>query len=103
MLQLILILIDKKLGNGSSMIFDIGWRITRKSFDSQQKGFEHVLELAVKVVDQGYNVDEIAVEFEPRQTGTSKMRHVSETLKYFYLLMRYAMQSSNSGNKGDNG
>lgn len=56
----------------------------------EQKGFEHVLELAAKLVGRGYDIAEIPVEFRARQTGTSKMSHVSETLKYFHLLLRYA-------------
>ena len=61
-------------------------------FNLQQKGFEHVLELAAKMVAAGYDIDEIAVDFRPRQTGHSKMLHASETVKYFRLLLRYARQ-----------
>lgn len=56
----------------------------------EQKGFEHVLELAAKLVAGGYDIAEIPVEFRARQTGTSKMSHVSETFKYFRLLLRYS-------------
>lgn len=56
----------------------------------QQNGFEYVLELAVKLVAKGYDINEIPVKFRPRITGISKMSHVSETTKFFYLLLRYA-------------
>lgn len=56
----------------------------------QQKGFEHVLELAAKFAARGYAITEVAVDFRPRQTGNSKMSHIAETAKYFYLLARYA-------------
>ncbi len=53
------------------------------------KGFEHVLELGVKLAAKKARTDEIAVRFTPRHTGMAKMQHLSETAKYFYLIVLY--------------
>lgn len=55
-------------------------------------GFEHVLELSVKLAAQKYSIAEIPVQYSPRQAGKSKMNHITETAKYFYWLLRYAAQ-----------
>lgn len=60
----------------------------------QRDGFEQVLELAVKLSQQGIKIFEIPLDFSPRQRGTSKMSHVSETAKYFFWLLRYRMVAS---------
>ncbi len=65
-------------------------RAAVEKLELQQKGFEHVLELAVQMVAQGHDISEVPVEFRARITGSSKMSHVSETLKYLYWLVRYA-------------
>jgi glycosyltransferase involved in cell wall biosynthesis len=57
----------------------------------ERKGFEHVLELAVRLSKSGARFGEVAIDYAPRQTGTAKMKHVSETLKYCYLLLRYRL------------
>ncbi len=57
----------------------------------QRKGFEHVLELGVKLAGKGIVIDEIAIDFSPRSTGKAKMQHLSETLKYIYLIIFYAL------------
>ena len=49
-------------------------------------GFEHVLEFACTLSSRGYKIVDIPVVFEPRNTGTSKMSHLSETLKFLYVL-----------------
>lgn len=54
-----------------------------------RKGFEHVLELGVKLARKGKKITEIAVDFTPRHTGEAKMRHFSETVKYLYLTIYY--------------
>lgn len=55
----------------------------------QRKGFEHVLELGVKLAKKKVVIQEIAVDFSPRSTGEAKMKHISETLKYLYLIIFY--------------
>lgn len=54
----------------------------------RQNGFEHGAEIAVLIAFSGHQIDEIAVEYMPRQRGRSKMRHVREALKVvgFFLL-----------------
>lgn len=71
--------------------------LTRRSVENihlQQTGFEHVLELAARQAARGYHIAEIAVDFQARQAGQSKMKHLSETAKYIYLLTRYAIQNA---------
>ncbi|MBU1568587.1 MAG: glycosyltransferase family 2 protein [Proteobacteria bacterium] len=55
----------------------------------QRKGFEHVLELGVKLAKKKITIEEIAIDFSPRNTGEAKMKHFSETLKYLYLILFY--------------
>lgn len=55
----------------------------------KRKGFEHVLELGVKLAKKKFVIQEIAVDFSPRSTGEAKMKHLSETLKYLYLIVFY--------------
>lgn len=53
------------------------------------KGFEHVLELGVKLAVKNARIEEIGVRFTPRHTGVAKMQHLAETAKYFYLIFLY--------------
>lgn len=57
------------------------------------KGYEHVVELAAKLVHHGYEIREIPVDFEQRETGTSKMKHVSETTKFILLVFAFFIRS----------
>ncbi len=57
----------------------------------ERTGFEHVLELAVRLSRRGCRFAEVPIAYAPRQTGTAKMRHMSETLKFCYLLLRYRL------------
>jgi len=55
----------------------------------ERNGFEHVLEVAARLAKQGFMIHEIPVDFQARRTGSSKMSHVMETVKYLYLLVFY--------------
>lgn len=55
----------------------------------KRKGFEHVLEFACISSSRGYRIFDIPIKFMPRATGTSKMSHLSETLKFLYFLAFY--------------
>ncbi|XOF32599.1 MAG: glycosyltransferase family 2 protein [Candidatus Electrothrix sp. YB6] len=57
----------------------------------ERNGFEHVLEVAARLAKKGITIHEIPVDFRPRQTGQSKMRHLGETVKYLGLLIWYAV------------
>jgi hypothetical protein len=57
----------------------------------ERDGYEQVLELAVKLARRGVVVKDVPIDFEPRRTDRSKMRHLSETAKYLWLLGRYAL------------
>ena len=61
--------------------------------DLECKGFEHVLELAARLAHRGHKIAEIPVTFEPRETGRSKMRHVSETVKFVWLVLAFFVRS----------
>lgn len=60
-----------------------------KGINLQCKGFEHVLELGVKLAVKNIRIEEIGVYFTPRHTGVAKMQHLTETAKYFYLIFLY--------------
>jgi len=68
-------------------------RTCLEGVDLQCKGFEHVLELAARLAHRGYKIKEIPVMFEPRETGRSKMRHVSETVKFVWLVFAFFVRS----------
>ena len=55
----------------------------------ERNGFEHVLEFAARLAKRGISITEIHVAFRPRRTGSSKMMHLSETIKYLYYLTYY--------------
>ncbi len=58
-----------------------------EQLDFEYMGYEHVLELAAKLAHHGYVIREIPVDFEHREAGTSKMKHVSETTKFILLVL----------------
>lgn len=55
----------------------------------RRTGFEHVLEMGVRLSQAGIRIDEIPVEYAVRRAGRSKMRHISETFKFFTLIVWY--------------
>lgn len=64
-------------------------RAALSGFAMERSGFESVLEMAVHFSHSGYVISEVPVKFVSRQTGSSQMKHVSELLKYLFLLLRY--------------
>ena len=54
-----------------------------------RKGFEHVLELGVRLAQAGIKIHEVPIEYQLRHTGSSKMNHVAETAKFITLLLKY--------------
>jgi len=64
----------------------------------ERTGFEHVLEVAARLARQGITIYEIPVDFRARQTGSSKMSHLWETVKYLYFLFFYFFTLPSSGN-----
>jgi glycosyltransferase involved in cell wall biosynthesis len=62
----------------------------------KRTGFEHVLEFACLLSRRGYRIVDVPVKFEPRSTGSSKMSHVSETLKFLLLILFFAVTTRNN-------
>lgn len=60
-----------------------------ESFSLEKKGFEHVLELGVKIALQGVQIKDVHIQFSLRRTDKSKMKHLRETSKYLYLIFYY--------------
>lgn len=54
----------------------------------RHSGFEHVVELAAGLSLRGHRIAEVAVEYAPRQTGRSKMRHLPEVIKALAVMLR---------------
>lgn len=52
-------------------------------------GFEHGAEMAALIAYSGHRIHEIAVEYQPRQRGASKMRHLPEALKLAFWVVAY--------------
>ena len=55
----------------------------------KRSGFDQVVELAAKLARRKILIAEVPVEYSPRQTGRSKMKHVPELLKAVYCLMAF--------------
>ncbi|MDQ7837060.1 MAG: glycosyltransferase family 2 protein [Thermodesulfobacteriota bacterium] len=72
-----------------------GMRGIRRSVIShiefKRSGFDFVLELAAKLAKDKIKIDEIAIEYCPRNRGQSKMKHIPEAIKYFFLIITYKM------------
>ena len=70
-----------------------GCKVFRRSvverFTLERKGFEHVLELGVKIALQGIDITDVHVRYSPRSKDKSKMRHLQETVKYLGLISYY--------------
>ncbi|MGB5987476.1 MAG: glycosyltransferase family 2 protein [Desulfobacterales bacterium] len=64
-------------------------RAALKDLSLTRKGFEHVLELGVRLAQAGVTIHEVPIVYEPRHTGRSKMNHVAETAKFISLLLKY--------------
>jgi len=64
-------------------------RSALKGISLERKGFEHVVELSIKLAKKGVAIADVHVDFSPRQTGRSKMKHLQETSKCIYLIFYY--------------
>lgn len=58
----------------------------------EKDGFEHGAEIASLIALSGHRIAEIPVEYIPRTQGTSKMRHVPESLKLVSYILYYWMR-----------
>lgn len=61
----------------------------------KQKGFEHVLEFACLLSQRGYQIADIPINYAPRHTGSSKMSHFAETIKFLFLLLYFSTMGKN--------
>lgn len=59
----------------------------------RQNGFAHGAEIAALIAVCGHHIEEIAVDYTPRQSGRSKMRHLREALKVVMLLVVYWLRA----------
>ena len=64
--------------------------------DLQSSGFEFVLELSARLVSAGVEIVETPVEYTPRSTGASKMKHVPEFLRFGRRLITLRAQLGGS-------
>ena len=60
-----------------------------------QKGFEHVLEMAVKMSRKGFVIREYPVEFSPRQAGASRSLHRKTFARNNYRVFREVLNIQN--------
>ncbi|NNL65847.1 MAG: glycosyltransferase family 2 protein [Myxococcales bacterium] len=61
------------------------------------EGFEYVFEVAARLVRGGGRIGEVAIGYDARETGASKMRHVPEFLKFAYWLVRLRLERAPRG------
>jgi glycosyltransferase involved in cell wall biosynthesis len=57
--------------------------------DLRRDGFEHGVELGALITLAGRRIHDIPVDYHPRRSGRSKMRHIPETVKLLAHLVRY--------------
>jgi glycosyltransferase involved in cell wall biosynthesis len=55
----------------------------------QRNGFEHVIELSVRIARSGEKIHDVPVQYAPRSRGVSKMRHVPEAFKFVTYTLAY--------------
>jgi glycosyltransferase involved in cell wall biosynthesis len=60
----------------------------------RQNGFEHGAEIAALIALCGQRIEEITVEYSPRQHGRSKMRHLREAAKVLMYLLAYRLRGT---------
>ena len=64
--------------------------------DLQSSGFEFVLELSARLVSAGVPIVETPVAYTPRSTGSSKMKHLPEFLRFGRRLITLRRQLGGS-------
>jgi len=57
----------------------------------RRDGFEHGAEIAALIAFSGQRIHEVGVDYQPRQKGSSKMRHVPEALKLGFYIAAYRL------------
>jgi glycosyltransferase involved in cell wall biosynthesis len=74
-----------------------GFKVLKRSaldgIKLEKKGFEHVLEIGVRFSEKGVLISEVHVPYSARTTDRSKMRHLSETFKFIFLMFYYYFSS----------
>ncbi len=58
----------------------------------ESSGFEFVLELSARLIHAGVSIGEVPARYAPRATGSSKMRHIPEFLKFARRLISLRIQ-----------
>lgn len=54
-------------------------------------GFEHVLEVSARLAKNRIKIHEIPICYHARRVGRSKMAHLPEVIKFFYLIIFFAL------------
>ena len=57
--------------------------------DFDRHGFEFVLEISCKLAKKSFRFKEVAIIYNPRSTGKSKMKHIPEALKFAFWILYY--------------
>lgn len=65
----------------------------------RQNGWEHGAEIAALIALSGHRIEEIQVDYTPRQRGRSKMSHLSVAFKVIICLLGYRLRGV--GNQTD--
>ena len=92
--KLISVIFNVLFGQNTTDLYT-GFKALRRSalagITLNEKGFDHVLELAVKLSQKGIQIKEIPIEYTPRSVGLSKMKHLKETSIFLYRIMLYRL------------
>lgn len=63
----------------------------------EHMGFEHVMEFAARLARSGHRIVEVPIRYQLRRAGRSNMRHVSETLKFLWLVAKCRVDRNTAG------
>jgi glycosyltransferase involved in cell wall biosynthesis len=65
------------------------WRTALPLDRLERNGFDHAVEIAALIASSGHRIVDVPIEYAPRRSGRSKMRHIPEATKLLTLLVMY--------------
>lgn len=65
------------------------WRTALPLDRLERNGFDHAVEIAALIAGSGHRIVDVPVDYAPRRSGRSKMRHIPEATKLLALLVTY--------------
>ena len=76
---------NRRIKRNRFSTLEYGVPVHREAHSSRIKGY-------TRLARRGIKIAEVPVDYRLRDTGSSKMRHISETLKFLWLVLWYRIQ-----------